>query len=65
MPSSDPHGLVHTPPISGWAMTQIPFVTTHPQRYNIVHFFAPLKMPSQEVTYPITTLAEACLTTEF
>jgi hypothetical protein len=31
VPASDPHGLVHGPPISGWEMALIPFVTTHPQ----------------------------------
>jgi hypothetical protein len=30
VPTSDPHGLVHTPLISGWVTPLILFVTTHP-----------------------------------
>jgi hypothetical protein len=29
VPAGDPQGLVNTPPISGWAMTLISFITTH------------------------------------
>ena len=28
--TSDLHGLVHAPPILGWAMALIPFLTPHP-----------------------------------
>jgi hypothetical protein len=31
VPASDSYGLVYGPPISGWEMALIPFVTTHPQ----------------------------------
>jgi hypothetical protein len=65
MPASDPYGLVHTLPISGWAMALIPFVTTNLQRYNIVLFRLPLKQTSQEVTHPSTTPAKTRLTVEF
>jgi hypothetical protein len=30
VPASDLHGFVYAPPILSWAMTLIPFVTTHP-----------------------------------
>jgi hypothetical protein len=41
VPISGPHRLVHAPPISSWAMALIKFVTTHPQRHNIVRFWLP------------------------
>ena len=63
--ASDLHGLVHAPPISGWAMALIPFVTPHPNDSQYCPLLAPLNQTSQEVTHPGTTFAEARLTVEF
>ena len=63
--ASDLHGLVHAPPISGWAMALIPFVTPHPNVTQYCPLLAPPNQTSQEVTHPSTTIAEACLTAEF
>jgi hypothetical protein len=64
-PASDLHGLVHVSRISGWAMALIPFVTSHPNDTQYCPLLAPRNQTSQEVTHPDTTLAEACLITEF
>jgi hypothetical protein len=64
-PASDLHGLVHVPPILGYAMALIPFVTPH---LNDTQYCSLLTLPNQtfqEVTYPSTTLAKARLTAEF
>jgi hypothetical protein len=45
-PTSDLHGLVHVPPISGWTMALIPFVTPHPKDTQYCLLLAPSNQTS-------------------
>jgi hypothetical protein len=63
VPASNLHGLVHVPPISGWAMALIPFLIPHPNDTQYCLLLTPPNQTSQEVTHPSTTLAKARLTT--
>ena len=60
--TSDLHGLVYAPPISGWTMALIPFVTSYLNNTQYCPLLAPRNQTSQEVTHPGTTLAKAYLT---